>query len=320
MTCLATEKPWGVKVKIPKHVQEGMTFLAVVDEVRYEVTCPASFPRNRKIRFFPVTRNTPEDAHPFVAGKARKMTRDTFIEDESDTNEKTIMLKYDESISHGWMRVLSEDGNAFQWVPVPALNVNETYTRSAWCPSLSIMAGKDRRLPAGNIDLVAPEDAITVAQIQVNKKEQNIIREKLYFSTTTYSPQDIAGVQAKSLNMKSNWFRGICNELVGSWDHGNIKLVVRRENLLEDSLRSVMSLSPQQMRQPWRFEFIGEMGIDSGGVTREWFQLITEDIMRPALGLWKAGTNQTYVSINPDSGTSLYKSFSFVCHAQPNLS
>jgi hypothetical protein len=57
------------------------------------------------------------------------------------------------------------------------------------------------------------------------------------------------------------------------------------------------------MRKRWRIEFVGEPAIDSGGVMREWFQLVTEQIFNPDLGLWLSSiNNQVCMLINPASG------------------
>lgn len=80
----------------------------------------------------------------------------------------------------------------------------------------------------------------------------------------------MADIQTKSLNEKINWFQEICAELTAPWDSGRIKAVVRREHLLADSVRAIMSLSRADMRKRWRVEFVDEPAIDSGGVMREW--------------------------------------------------
>jgi hypothetical protein len=77
---------------------------------------------------------------------------------------------------------------------------------------------------------------------------------------------------------------------------------VRRDFLLEDSVDAVMSLSRKDLRKLWRFEFIGEMGIDAGGLAREWFELVTKEIFDPDMGLWQSSeSNQMCMTINPAS-------------------
>lgn len=81
-----------------------------------------------------------------------------------------------------------------------------------------------------------------------------------------------------------------------------MRMNVRRQFLLGDSVDAVMSLSRKDLRKLWRFEFIGEMGIDAGGLAREWFQLVTEEIFDPDMGLWQSSAaNQMCMEINPAS-------------------
>eukprot|EP00957_Ditylum_brightwellii_P129289 9862459-Ditylum_brightwellii.AAC.1 len=67
-------------------------------------------------------------------------------------------------------------------------------------------------------------------------------------------------------------------------------------------MEAVMSLSRKDLRKVWRFEFIGEVGIDAGGLAREWFQLVTEEVFDPDMGLWQSTeANQMMMQINPAS-------------------
>jgi hypothetical protein len=45
------------------------------------------------------------------------------------------------------------------------------------------------------------------------------------------------------------------------------------------------------------------MGIDAGGLAQEWFQLVSEEIFDPDMGLWQSSpSNQMSMQINPASG------------------
>ena len=60
-----------------------------------------------------------------------------------------------------------------------------------------------------------------------------------------------------------------------------------------------MALGRDDMRKRWRIEFAGEPGIEAGGLTREWFQLVTEQIFDPDFGLWlSSDNNQMSMRIN----------------------
>jgi hypothetical protein len=90
------------------------------------------------------------------------------------------------------------------------------------------------------------------------------------------------------------------------WNEGHMRMNVRRGFLLGDSVDAVMSLSRKDLRKLWRFEFIGEMGIDAGGLAREWFQLVTEEMFDPDMGLWQSSSaNQMCMEVNPASGMCL---------------
>ncbi|TMW57363.1 hypothetical protein Poli38472_003288 [Pythium oligandrum] len=77
---------------------------------------------------------------------------------------------------------------------------------------------------------------------------------------------------------------------------------IHRESLLSDSIDALASLSPTQVRAPIRVEFIGEQGIDAGGVYREWFLLLNEAIVSPDAGIFTCVNkeDQTFY-LNPHS-------------------
>ncbi len=53
----------------------------------------------------------------------------------------------------------------------------------------------------------------------------------------------------------------------------------------------------------FRFEFIGEEGLDAGGIAREWFQLTSELLFNPNFALFEySAINQMCLQINSNSG------------------
>lgn len=61
---------------------------------------------------------------------------------------------------------------------------------------------------------------------------------------------------------------------------------MRRSHLLEDSFAQVLSLQALELRQWMRVQFVGEPGVDAGGLEREWFILVTQALFDPSLGLF----------------------------------
>lgn len=63
-------------------------------------------------------------------------------------------------------------------------------------------------------------------------------------------------------------------------------LQVRREHLLEDLMEELAPRTREALTQPLKVIFLGEEGVDEGGLRKELFQLVTELIFQPAYGLW----------------------------------
>lgn len=62
---------------------------------------------------------------------------------------------------------------------------------------------------------------------------------------------------------------------------------VRRGNLLQDSFNSLES-QETELKKRLRVEFIGEPGVDAGGLKKEWFLLLVRKLFDPAQDLFKA--------------------------------
>jgi E3 ubiquitin-protein ligase HECTD2 len=64
-------------------------------------------------------------------------------------------------------------------------------------------------------------------------------------------------------------------------------LKVRRDCLVEDSLRGVSEVvgsGQEEIKKGLRIEFLGEEGVDGGGLRKEWFLLLVRDIFDPEHG------------------------------------
>ncbi|KAL7487666.1 hypothetical protein ACHAW6_013398 [Cyclotella cf. meneghiniana] len=61
---------------------------------------------------------------------------------------------------------------------------------------------------------------------------------------------------------------------------------VEREKLLERTLEKIKQAEPKEVRKRLRVSFKGEEGLDAGGVTKEFFQLLGEELFSANSGLW----------------------------------
>lgn len=73
-------------------------------------------------------------------------------------------------------------------------------------------------------------------------------------------------------------------------------LEVERENLLEQTLAKIKEADPKELRMKLRVKFKGEDGIDAGGVTREFFHLLSEELFDVNSSMWtrRFGDNITW--------------------------
>jgi ubiquitin-protein ligase E3 A len=60
---------------------------------------------------------------------------------------------------------------------------------------------------------------------------------------------------------------------------------VRRCHLVEDGLAEIARQRPRDLLKPLRVHFIGEDGIDAGGVKKEFFQLLVTELLSPDYGM-----------------------------------
>eukprot|EP00958_Prasinococcus_capsulatus_P024113 scaffold3731_cov381-Prasinococcus_capsulatus_cf.AAC.5 len=114
---------------------------------------------------------------------------------------------------------------------------------------------------------------------------------------------DLHKAASYPFEQKVNFFHTQLATLRVPWEHGHVPIKVHRQNLLEDSFALFRRLKPEDLRRIFRFNFIGEPAQDAGGVAREWFLLISEELFNLDFGLFEYGAadNLCY-TINPASG------------------
>jgi ubiquitin-protein ligase E3 A len=62
---------------------------------------------------------------------------------------------------------------------------------------------------------------------------------------------------------------------------------VRRDHLITDTLHHLDGCHPHDLRKQLRVKFVGEDGIDEGGLQKEFFQLIMREIFSPKYGIFR---------------------------------
>ncbi|KAK1269560.1 E3 ubiquitin-protein ligase UPL1 [Acorus gramineus] len=74
---------------------------------------------------------------------------------------------------------------------------------------------------------------------------------------------------------KRTYFRSRIRQQNEQNPSDSLQIIVRRAYVLEDSYRQLHVRSSQDLRGEWTVQFQGEEGYDAGGLTREWYQLLS---------------------------------------------
>ena len=115
---------------------------------------------------------------------------------------------------------------------------------------------------------------------------------------------------------KKNYFRSEIKKLRGQHQYKTLHLNVRRNDVLMDSLSQLGSKKCDEWKGKLDITFVKEDAVDAGGVTREWFSLLSKDMFNPGYALFKMSPHgNTYLpnaksAIVPDH----LKMFKFIGH------
>jgi E3 ubiquitin-protein ligase HUWE1 len=80
---------------------------------------------------------------------------------------------------------------------------------------------------------------------------------------------------------------------------GRLILIVQRDTILSDSFARLSKIHPEALLDQIRVQFIGENGIDIGGLTRDWFSTLVKAIFNPNFTLFIPAANGRSSQPNP---------------------
>ncbi|KAG5879073.1 hypothetical protein JTB14_023897 [Gonioctena quinquepunctata] len=83
---------------------------------------------------------------------------------------------------------------------------------------------------------------------------------------------------------------------------------VALDHIVEDALRELSQVNPQDLKKPLKVKFQGEEAEDAGGVTKEFFLLLLREILDPKYGMFKEyeETRAIWFSENSFEDTDVY--------------
>ncbi|KAJ3144658.1 hypothetical protein HDU89_008104 [Geranomyces variabilis] len=86
---------------------------------------------------------------------------------------------------------------------------------------------------------------------------------------------------------------------------GSCHITVRRNNIFEDAYSEVMRYPAAELKKRLMIKFHGEDGLDYGGLSREFFFLLSHEMFNPFYCLFEYSAHDNYtLQINPNSGVN----------------
>jgi E3 ubiquitin-protein ligase NEDD4 len=86
---------------------------------------------------------------------------------------------------------------------------------------------------------------------------------------------------------------------------GNCQIKIRRNHIFEDSYAEIMRQTPSDLKKRLMIKFDGEDGLDYGGLSREFFFLLSHEMFNPFYCLFEYSAHDNYtLQINPASGVN----------------
>eukprot|EP00047_Mylnosiga_fluctuans_P011248 m.20207 g.20207 ORF g.20207 m.20207 type:complete len:987 (-) comp3512_c0_seq1:74-3034(-) len=88
------------------------------------------------------------------------------------------------------------------------------------------------------------------------------------------------------------------------------KVTISRTNVFQDSFNGIMAYQPRrsgfcdELKMRLFLQFAGEEGLDYGGVSREWFFLLSHEMLNPMYCLFQYTSNNYTLQINPASSVN----------------
>ena len=123
-----------------------------------------------------------------------------------------------------------------------------------------------------------------------------------YCDTLNMQPPTF-GQKHAALQQRLSYRRRVLQHQRRTGTGNKLKVTVRRQHLLADSFRQLCTRRGDEWQSmPLSISFGGESGVDQGGVTREWLDCLSQEIVNPERPLFQCSSVNNYsYQINPNS-------------------
>lgn len=121
------------------------------------------------------------------------------------------------------------------------------------------------------------------------------------FLLTPKAKSQILQIEAniyKQLSVQTSVMQQI---ILHSFANPFLVLTVHRSNLIRDTLHQLSASSTEEFKKPLKVIFEGEEGVDEGGVTKEFFQILVRDLFNVGYGMFIYNEDTRNFWFNPNS-------------------
>lgn len=162
-------------------------------------------------------------------------------------------------------------------------------------------------------------------KIDINKEYLSFVRQRAigpHFSFISYPffLSTINKIALLNIENKVQMYRQRHTSFFNSFIRGIrmdpvFKICLRRSHLIEDALIALEYQGiehPGELKKQLFVEFVGEQGHDEGGLSKEFFQLITEQIFGPEYGMFMPNEEARSLWFNPSAGEDLDREYTLI--------
>lgn len=204
----------------------------------------------------------------------------------SGSGSATTAASTEEPLPSGWEKRVMDNGRVYY--------VNHETRTTQWeDPRVQIKKASNLPLPPGWEERYTLDN--TKYFVDHNTRSTTFQDPRVAISATS------SGIHyERSYRWKFGQFRHLCSR--ASLPTGHIKITVSRNSVFEDSFNQILNIPPQDLKRRLFISFKGEEGLDYGGLAREWFFLLSHEMLNPMYCLFEYASKNNYsLQINPAS-------------------
>eukprot|EP01022_Parablepharisma_sp_SALTPOND_P032952 TRINITY_DN87950_c1_g1_i1.p1 TRINITY_DN87950_c1_g1~~TRINITY_DN87950_c1_g1_i1.p1 ORF type:complete len:595 (-),score=9.37 TRINITY_DN87950_c1_g1_i1:3368-5152(-) len=151
-------------------------------------------------------------------------------------------------------------------------------------------------LRSDDVPLVGLRKEFRNGMLQWKRFDRDPLSKEYLKALNTFDPSKVANLPTEE---KRVWLYSKFDSMKDVAEKNLITLVVDRKILLRDSLEQFNTVTDLDLRREIKIHFVGEVGQDAGGVIREWFSELFEELFDPSAGLFqKANVPEVSYIIN----------------------